>query len=417
MIDKYFPIKTDTSCQLKWTWSTIQLYTGKTNSCHRVDHSEIEVDNFDSFHNTPKKLSDRKLMLQGQWPSGGCEYCKNIEQAGGTSDRMFQLQIPNLVPKELEVDPTAIEVTPKIVEVYLDNVCNMSCIYCWDGFSSKIQAENNKFGKFEKDGLIIENYATKIKNFDAMSAKFWEWMSKNYSELRRLHILGGEPLYQAQFETCLLFLENNKNPNLEFNIVTNLKVNPERLRTYVERIKKLVDNQQIARFDVTCSIDCWGDEQEYIRYGINMSEWIKNFDYLVGQNWIFLNINQTITGIGIKSIPDLLKFINQRRTPTRQIGQYFMACVNQSHLYPGIFGKGFFDKDFENIFSVMPDDTWQHKHAKKMMQGLQLEFNSQNKNLEEIKKLKIFLDEMDRRRHTDWRNTFPWLEKEMTNVV
>lgn len=417
MSPKYFPINTETACQLKWTWSTLHLYTGKTNSCHRVNTTNIDLDTFDNFHNTPKKLQDRKLMLEGKWPTGGCEYCKNIEQAGGVSDRIFQRQIPDLVPPELDTDPTAIEVTPRIVEVYLDNVCNMSCIYCWDGFSSKIQAENKKFGRFEKGSIVIDNTAEKTKEHEQLSAKFWSWLKKNYSTVRRLHILGGEPLYQPQFETCLTFLENNCNPSLEFNIVTNLKVSSERLQNYVNRIKKLVDNKQIARFDVTCSVDCWGQEQEYIRYGIDMNEWQTNFIYLVNQPWIVLNINQTITAVGVKSIPDLLQFVNQQRSNSRQIGHYFMACVNQPHLYPGIFGNGFFDKDFEKIYTVMPEDTWQHKHAKDMMKGLQLEFNSQEKNLEQILNLKIFLDEMDRRRNLDWKQTFPWLAKEFDRVV
>lgn len=414
---QYFPIKTETACQLKWTWSTIHLYIGKTNSCHRVDTTEIDPEDFDNFHNTPKKLSDRQIMLQGQWPTGGCEYCKNIEQAGGTSDRMFQLQIPGLVPKELEVDPLATRVTPRIVEVYLDNVCNMSCIYCWDGFSSKIQAENTKFGRFEKGNIVIDNIATKNKNFEKLSEKFWQWMQNNYSDLRRLHVLGGEPLYQRQFETCLEFLETHKNPELEFNIVTNLKVSPVKLQNFIERMKTLVADRRIGRVDITCSIDCWGNEQEYIRHGIDMQQWQQNFDYLVEQSWITLNINQTITVLGIKSIPELIKFINQRRSESRPIGHYFMSCVNRPQLYPGIFGPGFFDQDFEKILVEMPDDTWQHQHAKEMMKGLQLEFNSSQKNNQQLENLKIFLDEIDRRRNLNWKQVFPWLEKELENVV
>jgi hypothetical protein len=29
----------------------------------------------------------------------------------------------------------------------------------------------------------------------------------------------------------------------------------------------------------------------------------------------------------------------------------------------------------------------------------------------------VFLDEIDRRRNLDWRSTFPWLMKELENVV
>jgi len=416
MTDKYFPILTDTACQLKWTWSTVYLYEGKTNSCHRVGLSDIDSENFDSFHNTPKKLLDRSLMLDGQWPTGGCEYCKNIEDSGGQSDRQFQLQIPNLTPPELDSDPTAINVTPRILEVYLDNVCNMSCIYCWDGFSSRIQQENVKFGDFSSNGVEIKNYSVKHHDHAKLTGSFWGWMEKNSTTLSRLHILGGEPFYQAEFEICMKFLETHYNPRLEFNIVSNLKVSMPKLENFVERIKNLIASRRIKRFDLTASIDCWGNEQEYIRYGIDMNQWQKNFDYLAGQKWITLNINQTITGLGIKSMPSLIKYINQHRK-TRPIGHYFMACVNRSPLYPGIFGTGFFDEDFKNILAEMPNDSWQHTNARNMMAGLQSEFNSHQRNETELSKLRTFLNEIDRRRGLKWQETFPWLAKELERVV
>lgn len=416
MSDKYFPIKTQTACQLKWTWSTIQLYNGLTNSCHRVGQTVLNPDTFDHFHNTEKKINDRKLMLEGEWPTGGCEYCANIEQEGGQSDRLFQLQIPGLTPPELDTNPVAVEVTPRILEIYFDNVCNMSCIYCWNGSSSKIEQENIQFGDFSSNGIEIKNTAIRHPQFDQLVEKFWQWMENNSHQLRRLHILGGEPLYQEQFETCLEFLETHNNPELEFNIVSNLKVTPARLEKVIDRIKNLLTNRRIKRFDLTCSIDCWGNEQEYIRHGINMEQWRKNFDYVAGKKWITLNINQTITGLGMKSIPQLIEYINQHRQ-SRSIGHYFMACVDRSQLHPGIFGSGFFDKDFEKILSVMPNDTWQHKHAYSMMQGLQLEFNSHKRNSVELSKLETFLTEMDRRRNLNWKETFPWLVKELEHVV
>ena len=212
------------------------------------------------------------------------------------------------------------------------------------------------------------------------------------------------------------FLETHYNPELEFNIVSNLKVPISKLEKFIERIKNLIASQRIKRFDLTASIDCWGDEQEYIRYGIDMKQWQKNFDYVASQKWITLNINQTITGLGIKSMPSLINYVNQHRK-TRPIGHYFMSCVNRSQLYPGIFGPGFFDKDFENILAEMPNDTWQHVNARNMMLGLQAEFNSHQRDDKELLKLHTFLNEIDRRRNLNWRKTFPWLETELTNVV
>jgi len=416
MSDKFFPIKTDTACQLKWNWSTIRLDTGITRSCHRVNSDILTVDTFDQFHNTPKKIADRKLMLNSMWPDG-CEYCKNIEDSGGYSDRMLHLTIPNQSPPELEHDLTATVVTPRIVEIYFDNMCNMSCIYCSDGFSSKIQQENIHYGRFEKQGIVIDNRAIKVRDADAISDKFWQWMTRNVQEIRCLHILGGEPFLQEQFEICLEFFESTPCPQLELTVVSNLMIQDEKFQSLIKRLRYLVQRRHLGRFDLTASIDCFGAEQEYVRYGLDLEQWKRNFEYVCGQKWIKVKINQTLSALTTKTVPDLLKYVNNLRAD-RKIGHYFSTTsFTYDCLHPKIFGTGFFDNDFENILQSMPSELEEQITARKYMQGIQKEINLHARDQEKINQLGIFLDEIDRRRNLDWKQTFPWLVKELTNVV
>ena len=135
-----FPIRTETSCLLKWSWSTVFLRQGKSSSCHRTDQAVIPIDNFESFHNLPNKIHAREMMLRGEWPQEGCQYCEKIESAGGMSDRQYQLHAGHdldRTPRELLDDPTTTEVVPTILEIYFNNTCNMSCLYCGSHFSSK----------------------------------------------------------------------------------------------------------------------------------------------------------------------------------------------------------------------------------------------------------------------------------------
>ena len=114
LANRRFPIHTQTACQLKWNWSTVYLTTGVTASCHRTNHHKFDLEKFD-FHNTPYKLEDRQRMLRGEWPEHGCDYCQNIEQSGGQSDRITNLDFPGIhAPPELDQDPRAINVTPRI---------------------------------------------------------------------------------------------------------------------------------------------------------------------------------------------------------------------------------------------------------------------------------------------------------------
>lgn len=406
---KYFPIKTATACKLKWTWSTLYLPGRTTGSCHRTAWTQLTPENFANFHNTEKKLHERTQMLAGEWPSDSCGYCKEVEQAGGFSDRMLHLNIPDQIPEELAQDPSAIHVTPRILEVFLNNTCNLACLYCWEENSSKIDFENKKFGLFNQNGIVLSN--TFENHAEALFPLLLEWLSKHYSSLERLHILGGEPFYQKEFDTLLEFLQTQHNPNCELSIVTNLMMQPKILVKYTDLIKQLIQEKRIKRFDITCSLDCWGPQQEYIRYGLDLNTWEKNFEYVLEQKWIKVNVNQVVTPLTIKTMPEFLEKLTAWRKQ-KNIGHFFsVASPGPSYMIPKIFGPGEFDKDFENILQLMPVDTNEQRNAKEYMEGIAHEYLSSVPNTEEIQKLIIFLNEKDRRRNTNWRELFPWLEK------
>lgn len=411
MSDKYFPIRTETACQLKWTWSTVRLREGNTSSCHRVEPDPINSESFDEFHNTPKKIQDRLLMLDGKWPQGGCEYCQKIENVGGVSDRQNHLKIPNLVPPELDSNPLAVNVSPRILEIYFNNTCNLACVYCWDGFSSKIEQENRKFGRFDQQGVVIENKSHATNQSD-LTQVFWDWMKKNCQTLERLHILGGEPFYQADFYRCFDFFESNPCPKLELNVVSNLIVDSDKFQLVINKLKSLIARRRIKRFDLTASVDSFGASQNYVRHGFNEAVWKKNFEFAASCRWITLQINQTLTGLILKEVPDLLRYVNALRA-NRTINHYFSLPVfTHNFLHPEVFGPGYFDKTFEEILELMPAGN-----QRDYMNGIKMQLAVAVKNADALTRLRVFLEEIDRRRNTNWQQAFPWLEKEVNNVV
>lgn len=416
MSKKYFPIRTDTSCQLKWNWSTLYLHQGNTASCHRTASSEFTVENFHKFHNTDRKQRERTQMLQGQWPTDSCQYCKNIEDSGGFSDRMLHLEIPNMSPPELENDSTSVVVSPTILEVYFDNKCNLACLYCTPELSSKIHQENVKFGNFESDGISLKS-SSKSVDHDAYVDLFWAWMRDNSQGLRRLNVLGGEPFYQDEFYQLVTYLEQNPHPELELGIITNLMITPAKLQHLIVKFKSLLVNRNVKRIDITASIDCWGEPQEYVRYGLNLERWQCNFENLLQNRWLTMNINQTISVLTIKTMPDLLSRLQLWKSQ-RPVGHFFSEVSPQpSYLMPHILGPEVFDQDFDKIISLMPEHNKQDRMARSYMLGIRDHISANRPNQQEKNRLKIFLDEKDRRRNTNWREIFPWLAKEIDHVV
>ena len=412
---KFFPIRTDTACQLKWNWSTLYLHEGKTASCHRTGWSKLTPENFVDFHNTERKQQERQSMLKGQWPKDSCQYCSDIEKTGGFSDRLLHLDIPDMYPLELDQDPTALVVTPTILEVYFNNTCNLSCVYCTPNLSSKINQENIKFGDWEYQDLKLRSIPI-TSDYEKTLEKFWSWMDENSHKLKRFNVLGGEPFYQLEYFKLLQYFEDRPHPNLELGIVTNLMISSDKLDAMIERWKSLLKKRHLKRIDVTCSIDCWGTEQTYVRHGLDLKTWQTNFEKLLGFKWLKINVNQTISVLTIKTMPALLKNLQVWRQQ-HEIGHYFSeVSPGPSHLKPNILGA-IFDQDFEQILSLMPADSQQDRNAISYMKGISEHVSSSTKNIAESDKLQKYLDEIDRRRGTDWKQTFPWLAKEIEHVV
>jgi hypothetical protein len=409
-----FPIRSATACQSKWTWSTIYLNQLATASCHRVQPVPFELKDFDNFHNIPKKLQDRELMLQGQWPKGGCEYCQVIEEAGGHSDRQHNLEIRGLTPPELENNPVAINVSPRIVEIFAQNTCNLSCIYCNGNLSSQIEQENIKHGEFNSGGVHIPVITKPTQATKEYFDHFILWLDRNVTTLVRLHLLGGETFIQHELMTSVLdILERHPSPNLEFCVFSNLNVPDSAWNRYIPRIQDLQQQGHIKYFDLTASIDCWGPEQEYVRSGLDLKKFEQRFAWAASQDpaWLRLNVNQTVTGMTVKTMPGLIEKI-KHYSKHRHIGHYFQFYTGtQMFQHPNIFAYSMWEKDFETILAVMPTDTVEQREAIPRMVGLQryLQQNVAHK-YNEIKKLHVYLDELDRRRGTDWNTMFGYLK-------
>ena len=408
----FFPIKSATACQSKWTWSTIWLNQGASSSCHRVQPWPMTLDQFDDFHNLPEKIRDREAMLQGEWPGYGCEYCRDTERAGGWSDRQHNLDIPGLTPPELDHDPTATHVTPRIVEIFAKNTCNLACVYCNANLSSKIEQENIKFGQFYRNGVWLPTTIDKNPQDNEYLDRFYGWLEKNGRELRRLHLLGGETLIQHDLiERVVDIFDRNPNPDLELGIFSNFSIPEKAFQKHISSIERLCIEDKIHRFDLTASIDAWGPEIEYTRSGLDLELFERNFAWAVAQHWITINVNQTVTPLTMSTMPDLIdKITFYSNNDTRHIGHYFQYATGHSYLHPEIFGGDFWQQDWQRIFRAMPADTVEQREARQRMEGMKARLDATAPNRKEIDKMKIYLDEIDRRRSTDWKSLFPYLD-------
>lgn len=426
----------DPVCINKFAWSTIHFSVAQSMSCHRVAGDPITPETYHNFHNTPSKIKDRELMLNGQWPitNGpeplkphfGCEVCREVESAGGISERLMMnanYNLHELVPKEIKEDGAATFTTPTILEVFFGNQCNLACIYCTPKCSSMIAAEHFRYSNSSSIDEV-KYVSDKRKDYPQLLEAHWAWMRENARYLKRYQILGGEPFYQKELEQNIDFFMENKCPNLEVLVFSNLKVEKEKFRKILDKIKSLLENNHVKTFTLFCSFDCWGPQIEYIRHGLNLEKWEENFLILLREYpQIDLYIHSTLTALTFDTLPELCRKIKE----WMKIGpvHHSISTVDsRPFLHPGIFSNGFYERKineaveaYKEIINVIRDETPYGDLIKTyygviaQLRGYEKTFNAHALDIDNIRELKKYLDTNDFRRKTDWKQLWPWLDQ------
>lgn len=421
MHNKIFPIKNDPACLLKWGFSSVYLNVGQSNSCHRCLPSPIPLDDFASFHNLPDKVQARQDMLDGKWPEKGCwQYCGKMEELGGLSDRLLQLQkleYPDLVAPELWNDATATTVTPTMLEVYFQNTCNMKCMYCRPDQSSQWEQELRTLGPMKTRVITVPEKTSK-SDYNRRLSDLWKWLENNHATLRRYHVLGGEPFLLDETEQSFDFWLAHPNDKLVFTMFSNLNIEIGRFQHMLEKMRELVEKRCVYKFELTVSIDCWNPQAEYVRYGLDLDTFVRNFDIVNNLDWLDLHVNSAVTALTIKSMPELLSWIDtydQKRIQKnlRPIELSFnlggLSSTPKPPDNPVNIGGHVFDEDFARIISAFTNSTISRDHELEHLKIMHERILSNPYNPHTVFRLKQHLDELDQRRGTDWKQVFPWL--------
>ncbi len=406
-------------CFSKWRWTSVLLQQGSTRSCFRTTEDLFDPDNLGDFHNMPIQLKTRQAMLDGKWPGHGCEYCKAIEDSGGVSDRMgFNMASYNgNIPPELLTNNRAVKVTPTLIEVSLNNLCNMSCIYCGPAYSSSWEAEEERY---PNDRLRLKENLFDAETYQKVITQFYDWLDKNLKHLKDLHILGGEPTHQPELFKLIDILKTHPDTKLDtFCVFTNLKMSKRKLVLLCDSLNSLIERGNIKEVTIMASLDCWGKSQEYLRTGLKLKETEQNLRF-ISDNYpnIHLHIHGTITALTIPTIIDLThKMVELNKTrKSNEITADWSLVEAYDYLHPNIMPIGFYDNWLDDLINTV--DQYQLRYdLKNKFTSYKQYLNSVEPDFDKIQELVNYLDKLDARRNTNWRSTFPWFEQFVTTHV
>jgi organic radical activating enzyme len=308
-------------CAAKWYNATIWLGSGQTTSCHHPPAHRVDIDQVGAnpklLHNTDQKKDDRRKMLAGERPRG-CEYCWKIEDMGrdAVSDRVYKSKIyPIHALKEAYETPVEKDVNLRTLEIAFDRTCQFACSYCNPAFSSTWVRDIRNNGAYQ--GLISDgrNHFTH-DHASAQLYKFGEqnpyvdaffawWESDLHQTLQELRITGGEPLMSGYTWRLIEWFKTNQGKSkTRLAINSNLGFDNEKLQEFIEAVRPL------PHVELYTSMEAVGTQAEYIRDGLDYTQWLNNVHTLLKSNTVkAVHVMCTINALCLDSLPQLLTLL------------------------------------------------------------------------------------------------------------
>ena len=176
--------------------------------------------------------------------------------------------------------------------------------------------------------------------------------------------------------------------------------------------------RKLKNIEILASVDCWGDEQEYIRFGFDCVQFEDNLEFLLEHKYIRLGIISVINSLNILSMPKLAeKFIKWNKIHTLSWNTEMVLPVNDHVLSPNFFNFEIYESALAEVaaaFIATAADSAEHQK----FCGIVIKLKELSKrNTIKQQELLTYLTEIDRRRNLNWKTIFPWLLEEITHVV
>jgi len=387
-------------CLAKWQQVSLHLPQGLTQSCYHPPTHKIPVELLEkqpsALHNTPQKIIERKMMLEGKRPEG-CAYCWRVEDAqsddpkGHLSDRHYRSSEWWNAPTFDEVtgNPWDYDVTPRYVEVNFNQACNFKCMYCSPHLSTSWEEEIRKYGGFVLDNYI-HNDLPSLEQKGLMPIRvaqkenpyveaFWKWWPTIYRKLRVFRMTGGEPLMDKNTFKVLDYVNNNPHGQLELSITSNMCPPDQKLFDKflskvkaIEELRTFEDKENFNEFSgnhwyvdkgfkhfwLFVSLDGAGSQAEYMRTGLEYDRMLNNIrTFLRDTKYTTVSFINTFN---LMSIPSLHKFLEMILDLRREFGgraqTEFTISPEQTAIEKehGIVHKVYKQKKFQRVFFDIP---------------------------------------------------------------
>ena len=324
------------------------------------EHQTHNIKDWSKVQNSKyfKGLREDLSKGAGDFISNYCSWCYKNEEAGRKSHR--QNYVERLTDEEWDLLDKAYldknNYKPPIIKsmqikALAGNYCNLSCQMCLASESSGLALENRKLG-------IEDNHP-----LDRPAKYLFPWDQNGLEEYLRktqiLKLVGGETLaIKANYDILKTCIDKKISDNISVEIITNATIFPK------------FDNYDIfdyipffKNFNITCSVEIWGEENDYIRYPSKWKETEKNI----------YRLNETNANVAVASTVNALNigYLNKMKFPRYS----FMSVVSADNP----FSITSIPPDIRQNLNILPEH-------KELLNVFKYDKNNMDKMLEVIRK-------------------------------
>lgn len=234
----------------------------KDNTIEEIIHSETAI-----------KL--RNNVLNGLEDSY-CKWCVQTENNSCTSQRRGFAHLDVDLNKEFEL---------KTLDIRWSTICNFSCIYCNEDWSSTWAKKKNL--PIVSDNLTISN---DILNY----------IEKNSNTIDSILVAGGEPLLQMQNERLFDILPSDT----KIMLISNLGIDLKKSKIF----NKLSQRKHI---DWAVSLENVGNHFEYVRQGGSWDLMIGNLKHIQETTTHYINFQCIFHILSLLKLKDLFNIAEE----------------------------------------------------------------------------------------------------------
>lgn len=309
-------------------WFHVRLtYDGSFESCRWAKNPErvtrFQTQTIMQYYNSDQMKSLRQQLLSGEAPEH-CATCYYEESFGKLNGRVRQLtksavdvddfdlsirSSPHYKNFKYSLDNHGLaDMAPVDLQIELGNTCNSACIMCTPDASSRLEADYHKLNAIDPKLFIKPKSYSAWTHDPALVDRFVKELVA-IPNLRYIHFLGGETLYEPAFYTiCEQLIAHGRAKDIIVGTTTNGTI-------YNERIQRFIENFQ--QFHLGISIESVTELNDYIRWPGHISSILSNIDKFLAlrdQNpELYVSLRITPNVFSVSEIDKLFVYMLEHR--------------------------------------------------------------------------------------------------------